>query len=71
MTFKDSKNSDYVVGQVWGKKGPNFYLLDQVRGQWDFVKTKEMVRVLAQKWPRVVRKLVEDKANGSRRLCQS
>lgn len=65
MTFKDSKNSDYVVGQVWGKKGPNFYLLDQVRGQWDFVKTKEMVRVLAQKWPRVVRKLVEDKANGS------
>ena len=30
MTFKDSKNSDYVVGQVWGKKGPNFYLLDQV-----------------------------------------
>ena len=65
MTFKDSKKSDYVVGQVWGKKGPNFYLLDQVRGQWDFVKTKEMVRVLAQKWPRVVRKLVEDKANGS------
>lgn len=65
MTFKDSKNSDYVVGQVWGKKGPNFYLLDQVRGQWDFVKTKEMVRVLAQKWPRVIRKLVEDKANGS------
>lgn len=65
MTFKDSKNSDYVVGQVWGKKGPNFYLLDQVRGQWDFVKTKEMVRVLAHKWPRVVRKLVEDKANGS------
>lgn len=65
MTFKDSKNSDYVVGQVWGKKGPNFYLLDQVRGQWDFVKTKEMVRVLVHKWPRVVRKLVEDKANGS------
>lgn len=65
MTFKDSKNSDYVVGQVWGKKGPNFYLLDQVRGQWDYVKTKEMVRVLAHKWPRVVRKLVEDKANGS------
>lgn len=65
MTFKDSKDSDYVVGQVWGKKGPNFYLLDQVRGQWDFVKTKEMVRVLAHKWPRVVRKLVEDKANGS------
>lgn len=49
MTFKDSKNSDYVVGQVWGKKGADFYLLDQVRGQWDFVKTREMFLILAQK----------------------
>lgn len=65
MTFKDSKNSDFVVGQVWGKKGANFYLLDQVRGQWDFVKTREMFLVLAQKWPKATRKLVEDKANGS------
>ena len=70
MTFKDSKNSDYVVGQVWGKKGPNFYLLDQVRGQWDFVKTKEMVRVLAQKWPRVVRKLLKTRRT-ARRLFRS
>ena len=65
MTFKDSKNSDYVVGQVWGKKGADFYLLDQVRGQWDFVKTREMFLILAQKWPKALRKLVEDKANGS------
>lgn len=65
MTFKDSKNSDYVVGQVWGKKGADFYLLDQVRGQWDFVKTREMFLLLARKWPRATRKLVEDKANGS------
>lgn len=65
MTFKDSKNSDYVVGQVWGKKGADFYLLDQVRGQWDFVKTREMFLLLAKKWPRATRKLVEDKANGS------
>ncbi len=65
MTFKDSKNSDYVVGQVWGKNGANFYLLDQVRGQWDFVKTREMFLILAQKWPQALRKLVEDKANGS------
>lgn len=65
MTFKDSKNSDYVVGQVWGKKQGSFYLLDQVRGQWDFVKTREMFKVLASKHPKALRKLVEDKANGS------
>lgn len=40
-------------------------MLDQVRGQWDFVKTREMFKVLASKHPKALRKLVEDKANGS------
>ena len=65
MTFKGSDRSDFVVGQVWGRKGGNYFLLDQVRGQWDFVKTTEMFQALATKWPDAVRKLVEDKANGS------
>lgn len=65
MTFKDSGTSDFVVGQVWGRKGADHYLLDQVRGRWDFVKTKEMFLVLADKHPKALKKLVEDKANGS------
>lgn len=65
MTFKGSERSDYVVGQVWGRKGANFYLLDQFRGQWDFVKTVEQFVACAEKWPRVLRKLVEEKANGA------
>lgn len=65
MTFKDSKASDFVVGQVWGRKGSSFYLIDQFRGQWDFVKTLEQFVAAANKYPRVTRKLVEDKANGS------
>lgn len=69
MTFKDSKNSDYVVGQVWGKNGANFYLLDQVRGQWDYVKTRAMVKTLCEKYPNFTRRLIEDKANGSAIIC--
>lgn len=65
MTFKDSATSDYVVGQVWGRKGGAFYLIDQFRGQWDFVKTLEQFVAAAKKYPHVTRKLVEDKANGS------
>lgn len=65
MTFKDSDTSDFVVGQVWGKKDGCFYLVDQFRGRWDFVKTLEMFIAAAKKYPRVTRKLVEDKANGS------
>ena len=64
MTFKDSAGSDYVVGQVWGRKDAKFYLIDQVRGQMDFVKTLDAFIGLARKHPQVVRKLVEDKANG-------
>ena len=65
MTFKGTDRSDYVVGQVWGARDGNFYLLDQVRGQWDFVKTVEMFERLSEKHPEATRKLVEDKANGS------
>ncbi len=65
MTFKDSVSSDFVVGQIWGRKGVDFYLLDLVRGQWDFTKTIDVFTALAEKWPKVSRWLIEDKANGS------
>lgn len=64
MTFKGTASSDFVVGQVWGRAGGNFYLLDQVRGQFDFVQTLDQFVHLSDKWPDVVRKLIEDKANG-------
>lgn len=65
MTFKDTKASDYVVGQIWAQKDNSFYLLDEVRGQWDFSKTLEMFILMANKWRNVNRWLIEDKANGS------
>lgn len=64
MTFKETNVSDFVVGQVWGREGANFYLLDQVRGRMDFVKTRDAFVKLVEKWPNVRRRLVEDKANG-------
>lgn len=64
MTFKDTKGSDYVVGQVWGKHGANCYLLDQVRDRMGFTATKNALVAQATKWPDARRKLVEDKANG-------
>lgn len=63
-TFKDKKESDYVVGQVWGKVGADRYLLDQVRGQMTFTETLTAIKSLTAKWPRAIRKLIEDKANG-------
>jgi predicted phage terminase large subunit-like protein len=65
MSFKDSENSDYVVGQVWGRIGANKYLLDQVRKKLNFPDTLKAVIDLSNKWPKARRKLIEDKANGT------
>src|SRR5699024_12055361 len=59
--FKDNPDSDYVVGQVWGTKGADRYLLHQVRGRWSFTGTLEAMRSLSG-W--ADEHLVEDKANG-------
>lgn len=64
LAFKDGKNSDYVVGQVWQQIGAHSFLLDQVRGQFGFSETCNQIRALTAKWPQATTKLVEDKANG-------
>lgn len=68
MAFKDSDTSDFVVGQLWGKKGADLYLLDQLRGRWGFMESVEKVKELTAKESQyergATRKLIEDKANG-------
>lgn len=65
FSFKGEDESDYTVGQVWGKKGANFYLLDQVRGKWEFPEQIAQVKLLSLKHPNAYSKYIEDKANGS------
>ena len=65
MAFKDTAGADFVVGQVWGRRGDNAYLLDQVRERMSFVDTCMAVRALTARWPGAHAKLVEDKANGT------
>lgn len=64
LTFKDTKGSDYVVGQVWLRIGLNVFLLDQVRARMNFNTTVDAVKRLTARWPQAIGKLVEDKANG-------
>lgn len=65
MAFKDTKSSDYVVGQVWARRGANAYLLDQVRNRLSFTETVDALQTLITKWPDARARLVEDKANGT------
>jgi predicted phage terminase large subunit-like protein len=65
MTFKDKDTSDFVVGQVWMRRGVDTYLLDQVRARLSFTDTLDAFKRMVAKWPQARAKLVEDKANGT------
>ncbi|MFI5880804.1 phage terminase large subunit [Streptomyces sp. NPDC051554] len=65
MAFKDTKSSDFVVGQVWARRGANVYLLDQVRKRLTFTETLTAFKAMVARWPQATAKYVEDKANGT------
>ena len=65
MAFKDTRGSDYVVGQVWARRGAEVYLLDQVHKRLSFTDTMTAFTAQCKLWPQAVAKLVEDKANGT------
>jgi len=56
--------SDPVAGQVWGKSGANYYLIDHKGGRMDIVQTMKGIEDFAKKHPDATAKLIEDKANG-------
>ena len=63
-TFKDNKDSDFVVGAVWARLGSDCYLLDLVRGRMSFAACLAAFEAMSRKWPLARAKLVEDAANG-------
>jgi predicted phage terminase large subunit-like protein len=64
MSFKETEDGSYVVGQLWGKRGADYYLLAQKRQRCDFAEALQMVVLMAQQHPEARAHLVEDKANG-------
>lgn len=65
MAFKDTKSSDFVVGQVWARRGADVFLLDQVHKRLSFTDTLTAFAAVTARWPQANRRLVEDKANGT------
>ncbi len=64
MAFKDGAKNDWVVGQVWARRGSRVWMVDQVRDHMDAPATATAMVALSKKWPQATLKLVEDKANG-------
>ncbi len=69
FTFKDvSKRPggkiDFVGMGAYGRKGADYYLTDLHIERLDFPSSLSLVKNKAKRWPRIMAKLVEDKANG-------
>lgn len=64
-SFKDGKRNDNCSLQVWGKKGADYYLVDNVTRKMGFTETLQNIKNLLVKYPKIRAKFVEDKANGS------
>ncbi len=63
--FKAKDDSDFVVFEVWGRKGPDRFLIDQVRARMSYTATRAALVALSARYPTALVKVVEDKANGS------
>ncbi len=64
LAFKDTKSADYVVGQVWARRGAETFLLDQLHARLSFTATLAAIKRMTTRWPGTTAKLIEDKANG-------
>lgn len=64
-SFKDTKNSDLVAGGAVGRNGADIFLLDVDYGRKDIIATINAIIKMTKKYPKALRKLIEDKANGS------
>lgn len=64
MNFKAGKDNSFVVGTVWGRKGPDAFLLYRFRAQIGFAETLKAVARTCEMFPQARKKIVENKANG-------
>lgn len=64
MKLKDREAGDYTVGQVWGRTGGRYWLVDQVRGQWPQAAARLAVALLQVRHPWVARHYVENAGYG-------
>lgn len=57
--MKDKESGDFVVGQVWGRSGTDFWLLAEFRGQWNQATMRAAMALVHVRFPWVWRQVVE------------
>ena len=61
--MSDAQLADFSVATVWLARGERYYLLERMRGRYDFPQLKRAVDALRQRWPGAVT-LIERAGSG-------
>lgn len=70
MKMTDRGTGDYVVGLAMCRVGADFFILDQLRGQFTLLETKIAIGLMAIRWPWVHRHIIENTGNGPDVIAQ-
>ena len=65
LAIKETTRADFTVGQVWGVKGPNVFLLDMVRKKMGSLEQIEAIWTLRNKYPMTRAVLIEQAMTGN------
>lgn len=63
LKLKNRNTGDYVVGQAWWAVGEARYLMDQIRGQFDYAETENAIALFAVRHPECTTHYVESAAS--------
>lgn len=59
LKLKDKETGDYVVGQAWWRVAGGYWLMDQIRGQYDHATTANAIALLSVRRPEIKTHVVE------------
>ena len=59
LKMKNTESGDYVVGQAWLRTGADYWLIDQLRGQYDHATTTNAIALMAVRHPTIRSHVVE------------
>jgi predicted phage terminase large subunit-like protein len=64
LAIDNKASSDYVAGQVWGRKGGDHYLIKRLKKRMSFTESVEMIKQMTATYPQARRIYIEKRANG-------
>lgn len=65
LAYKDGEENDFTAIEAWGRKGPDVFLMGQIRDRMPFPTQLDSFERMCALYPEAFHKEIEEKANGA------